>query len=111
MRGPRRIDPAFTELMIVAVGLLPGMAPFTCRIDIEAVTAAARASAELPRWPTACIQLLEACEEIAAGTKDALRAGEIGAAASCEWPAPVASWQRRADIGEEWPEDDGERTA
>jgi hypothetical protein len=98
----RRIDTAFTDLMIVAVQLLPGAAPFANRAKLLEVTSAARGSADLSRWPAACVALLEACEQVGAGSLDALRAGEIGKASSCEWPEPGAfyTWQRRADIGD-----------
>ena len=98
----RRIDPAFTSLMQMAVQLLPGSAPFTRRDDLACAIIEARLSADLARWPAACIHLLEACEQIGAGRKDALRDGEIGRASSAEWPAPQTNhnWQTRADIGD-----------
>ena len=100
--GARRIDPAFTSLMQQAVNLLPGMAPFQNRADLACAILEARLSAEITRWPAACIDLLEACEEIVAGTSDALRCGEIGRAAACEWPAPHQrhTWQDLADQGD-----------
>lgn len=98
----RRIDMAFTDLLAASVRLLPGLAPFASRDELAEVTAAARASADLGRWPQPCLDLLAACEAVLAGELDALRAGEIGRAASAPWPPPLclASWRHRRDCGD-----------
>lgn len=91
----RRIDMAFTDLLAPAVGFLPGPAGLATKAQfaaLEAACAAARASRDLPRWPPACLELLQAMEAVAAHQMTALRAGEIGRATSASWPEPHGWW-------------------
>lgn len=99
----KRIDPAFTELLVAAIPFLAANAGNATAEARARLRAAVQRAACSPRvWPGPCLVLLQEAGEIVHGTRRHLAAGTISRATDGRWgaPPPVRSWQLRPDVGD-----------